>query len=115
MVSDQGCPHASPRRKPRNAIRCHIAYSRSSATKSRKAPDCSGVQTVRAAPEHRHLSDAEWGEIAQRIVAAAGIAPEDDDLTCRWIAVRHAGDHIHILATTVREDGRRPKLDDSGI
>ncbi|WP_239149701.1 relaxase/mobilization nuclease domain-containing protein [Streptomyces sp. SID12501] len=70
---------------------------------------------VRAAPEDRHLSDAEWGEIAQRIVAAAGISPEGDDLACRWIAVRHADDHIHILATTVREDGRRPKLHDSGI
>lgn len=70
---------------------------------------------VRAAPEDRYLSDAEWGEIAQRIVAAAGISPEGDDLACRWIAVRHADDHIHILATTVREDGRRPKLHDSGI
>lgn len=70
---------------------------------------------VRTAPEDRYLSDVEWGEIAQRIVAAAGIAPEGDDLACRWIAVRHADDHIHILATTVREDGRRPKLHDSGI
>lgn len=69
---------------------------------------------VRAAPEDRYLSDAEWSEIAQRIVTAAGIAPEGDDLACRWIAVRHADDHIHILATTVREDGRRPKLHDSG-
>nr|WP_145488024.1 MULTISPECIES: relaxase/mobilization nuclease domain-containing protein [Streptomyces] len=70
---------------------------------------------VRAAPEDRHLSDAEWGEIAQRIVEAAGITPPGDDLGCRWIAVRHADDHIHILATTVREDGRRPRLHDSGI
>ncbi|WP_329119313.1 relaxase/mobilization nuclease domain-containing protein [Streptomyces sp. NBC_01465] len=70
---------------------------------------------VRAAPEDRYLSDTEWGEIAQRIVEAAGIAPPGDDLGCRWIAVRHADDHIHILATTVREDGRRPKLHDSGI
>ncbi|MDV9194809.1 relaxase/mobilization nuclease domain-containing protein [Streptomyces sp. Wh19] len=70
---------------------------------------------VRTAPEDRHLSDTEWGEIAQRIVHAAGIAPDGDDLACRWIAVRHADDHIHILATTVREDGRRPKLHDSGI
>ena len=70
---------------------------------------------VRAAPEDRYLSDAEWGEIARRIVVAAGVAPEGDDLGCRWIAVRHAEDHIHILATTVREDGRRPKLHDSGI
>ncbi|MGW7384585.1 relaxase/mobilization nuclease domain-containing protein [Streptomyces sp. NPDC054794] len=70
---------------------------------------------LRAAPEDRYLSDTEWGEIAQRIVQAAGIAPAGDDLACRWIAVRHADDHIHILATTVREDGRRPKLHDSGI
>ncbi|MGA5729505.1 relaxase/mobilization nuclease domain-containing protein [Streptomyces seoulensis] len=70
---------------------------------------------VRAAPEDRHLSDAEWGEIAGRIVRAAGIAPEGDDLACRWVAVRHADDHIHILATTVREDGRRPKIHNSGI
>ncbi|MGW3495865.1 relaxase/mobilization nuclease domain-containing protein [Streptomyces sp. NPDC001020] len=70
---------------------------------------------VRAAPEDRHLSDTEWGEIAQRIVEAAGIAAPGDDLGCRWIAVRHADDHIHILATTFREDGRRPKLHDSGI
>ncbi|MEU5774895.1 relaxase/mobilization nuclease domain-containing protein [Streptomyces venezuelae] len=70
---------------------------------------------VRAAPEDRYLSDAEWGEIAQRIVEAAGIATAGDDLACRWIAVRHAADHIHILATTVREDGRRPKLHDSGL
>ncbi|MEU5302136.1 relaxase/mobilization nuclease domain-containing protein [Streptomyces noursei] len=69
---------------------------------------------VRAAPEDRYLSDAEWGEIAQRIVEAAGIAPAGDDLACRWIAVRHDDDHIHILATTVREDGRRPKLHNSG-
>ncbi|MFF3825608.1 relaxase/mobilization nuclease domain-containing protein [Streptomyces griseus] len=70
---------------------------------------------VRAAPEDRQLSDAEWGEIAGRIVHAVGIAPEGDDLACRWIAVRHADDHIHILATTVREDGRRPKLHNNGI
>ncbi|MEE1786881.1 relaxase/mobilization nuclease domain-containing protein [Streptomyces sp. SP17BM10] len=69
---------------------------------------------VRAAPGDRYLSDAEWGEIARRIVHAAGIAPDRDPHGCRWIAVRHADDHIHILATTVREDGRRPKLHGSG-
>ncbi|MEV4227413.1 mobilization protein [Streptomyces bobili] len=70
---------------------------------------------VRAAPEDRYLSGTEWGDIAQRIVQSAGIAPAGDDLSCRWIAVRHADDHIHILAITVREDGRRPKLHDSGL
>ncbi|GAA1963998.1 relaxase/mobilization nuclease domain-containing protein [Kitasatospora viridis] len=69
---------------------------------------------VRTAPGDRYLSDAEWGEIARRIVHAAGIAPDGDPHGCRWIAVRHADDHIHILATTVRQDGRRPKQHNSG-
>lgn len=30
---------------------------------------------------------------------------------CRWAAVRHADDHIHIVATLVREDGYKPDLD----
>jgi len=38
---------------------------------------------VRAAPEDRYLSDAEWGGIAQCIVEVAGLAPSGDDLACR--------------------------------
>ncbi|MFD0272381.1 relaxase/mobilization nuclease domain-containing protein [Kitasatospora sp. NPDC127111] len=64
---------------------------------------------VRTAPGDRYLTDAEWAEVARRIVNATGIAPDGDDKGCRWIAVRHADDHIHIMATTVREDGRRPR------
>ncbi|MFG3289413.1 relaxase/mobilization nuclease domain-containing protein [Streptomyces sp. NPDC048179] len=66
---------------------------------------------VRAAPEDPILTDAQWAEIARRIVAAAGIAPDGDDEACRWAAVRHADDHIHIAATLVRQDGRRPHRD----
>lgn len=66
---------------------------------------------VRAAPEDPVLTDAQLAEIARRIVAAAGIAPEGDEEACRWVAVRHADDHIHIAATLVRQDGRRPKRD----
>lgn len=66
--------------------------------------------SVRAAPEDPVLSDEQWGEIARRMVAATGIAPDGDDAGCRWAAVRHADDHIHIIATLVREDGRRPRL-----
>ncbi|OXY93437.1 relaxase/mobilization nuclease domain-containing protein [Streptomyces diastatochromogenes] len=66
--------------------------------------------SVRAAPEDPVLSDEQWGEIARRMVAATGIAPDGDDAACRWAAVRHANDHIHIIATLVREDGRRPRL-----
>ncbi|MDH6577559.1 relaxase/mobilization nuclease domain-containing protein [Kitasatospora sp. MAP5-34] len=64
---------------------------------------------VRTAPGDRYLTDEEWAEVARRVVHAAGIAPDGDDHGCRWIAVRHAEDHIHIVATSVREDGRRPR------
>ncbi|MEU8930415.1 mobilization protein [Streptomyces sp. NPDC048409] len=66
---------------------------------------------VRAAPEDPILTDAQWADIARRIVAAAGIAPAGNDEACRWVAVRHAYDHIHIAATLVRQDGRRPQRD----
>ncbi|MER5780266.1 relaxase/mobilization nuclease domain-containing protein [Streptomyces mobaraensis] len=66
--------------------------------------------SVRVAPEDPVLSDEQWGEIARRMVAATGIAPDGDDAACRWAAVRHADDHIHIIATLVREDGRQPRL-----
>lgn len=69
---------------------------------------------VRTAPGDRYLTDAEWAEVARRVVAATGIAPEGDDQACRWIAVRHADDHIHILATSVRADGRRPRTNRDG-
>ena len=62
--------------------------------------------SVRAAPEDPILTDTQWADIARRIVAATGIAPEGDPDGCRWIAVRHADDHIHIAATTIRGDLR---------
>ncbi|MFJ7775042.1 relaxase/mobilization nuclease domain-containing protein [Streptomyces yangpuensis] len=64
--------------------------------------------SVRAAPEDPILTDEQWGDIARRMVAAADIDP-GDGAGCRWAAVRHADDHIHIIATTVREDGRKPR------
>ncbi|MFG3112868.1 relaxase/mobilization nuclease domain-containing protein [Streptomyces sp. NPDC048197] len=70
---------------------------------------------VRTAPGDRHLTDAEWAEVARRIVHATGIAEHGDDKACRWIAVRHADDHIHIVATLKREDGRSPRRHEDGI
>lgn len=64
--------------------------------------------SVRAAPDDRLLTDAEWAEVAREIVDAAGIAPQGDPMGCRWIAVRHAEDHIHIAATLRRLDGKAP-------
>jgi hypothetical protein len=67
--------------------------------------------SVRTAADDRPLTDDEWAAVARRIVHAAGIAPEGDAKACRWVAVRHAPDHIHIAATLVREDGRTARRD----
>ncbi|MFE9684512.1 relaxase/mobilization nuclease domain-containing protein [Streptomyces sp. NPDC006285] len=66
--------------------------------------------SVRNAAEDRVLSDQEWGDIARRMVTAAGIDDPKQGTGCRWAAVRHADDHIHIIATLVREDGYKPDL-----
>jgi len=59
---------------------------------------------VRLHPDDPILSDVQWRQIAQRLMQATGI----HQAGCRWIAVRHADDHIHLVATLVSEDtGRR--------
>ncbi|MCT9076404.1 relaxase/mobilization nuclease domain-containing protein [Streptomyces fulvoviolaceus] len=64
---------------------------------------------VRTAPGDRILSDEEWATVARRVLNSTGIAPDGDDQACRWIVVRHAPDHIHIVATLVRADRTRPR------
>ncbi|MFB7482684.1 mobilization protein [Streptomyces anulatus] len=66
--------------------------------------------SVRNAPTDRTLTDAEWATVAAEMVAVAGIAPHGDEHGCRWVAVRHAPDHIHIVATLARRDGRHPRI-----
>ncbi|WP_326655660.1 relaxase/mobilization nuclease domain-containing protein [Streptomyces sp. NBC_01750] len=58
----------------------------------------------------RILSDEEWAEVAREIMDAAGIAPKGDPMGARWVAVRHDPQHIHIVATLARQDGRAPIL-----
>ena len=66
--------------------------------------------SVRAAPDDRILSDDEWGQVACEIMHRTGLAPygQEDDAV-RWIAVRHAPDHIHLVAMLARQDGTRPQ------
>ncbi|WP_158071282.1 hypothetical protein [Streptomyces sp. CB00455] len=66
--------------------------------------------SVRNAPGDRLLSDAEWSKVAAAMVHAAGIAEHGDEQARRWIAVRHADDHIHLAATLARQDGRHPRV-----
>jgi hypothetical protein len=65
---------------------------------------------VRAAPGDRILSDLEWAQVAARIMQRTGLAAEHDELGVRWVAVRHAADHVHIVATLARQDGGRPRV-----
>jgi hypothetical protein len=66
---------------------------------------------VRAAPGDRMLSDDEWGQFARDIMHRTALAPTgQDDEAIRWIAVRHAADHIHIVGMLARQDGARPRF-----
>ena len=64
---------------------------------------------MRAAPGDRTLSDDEWAQIAHDVMHRTGLSRygEEDDAV-RWIAVRHAEDHVHIVAMLARQDRTRP-------
>ncbi|MDF9801463.1 hypothetical protein M2436_000010 [Streptomyces sp. HB372] len=66
--------------------------------------------SIRNAPTDRTLTDTEWATVAAEMIHAAGIAPHGDEHGCRWVAVRHAPDHIHLVATLARQDGRHPRI-----
>ena len=57
------------------------------------------------------LSDDDWAQIACDVMDRTGLSPfgQEDDAV-RWVAIRHGGDHIHIVARLARQDGRRPRM-----
>jgi hypothetical protein len=65
--------------------------------------------SLRLAPEdrHRQLSDQTWARIVRETLRGAGLVVDGDDKGVRWVVVRHADDHVHIVATLVREDLNR--------
>ncbi|BBG00447.1 hypothetical protein C8E95_5657 [Pseudonocardia autotrophica] len=63
--------------------------------------------SARVAGGDRVLSDAEWAEIARELLDGAGVAARDDAGGPRWVAIRHADDHIHIAVVLVRQDDCR--------
>ncbi|WP_374195654.1 relaxase/mobilization nuclease domain-containing protein [Streptomyces sp. MBT53] len=76
-----------------------------------KAPDQHVYHVpVRLDPGDRMLTDEEWGDVAREIMDASGVAKKGDPMGARWVAVRHADDHIHIVATLARQDGRVPDV-----
>ena len=63
---------------------------------------------VRAAPGDPELGDGAWMAIAAEIMHRTGLSPRgQEDEAVRWIAVHHGDNHIHIVATLARQDGRR--------
>jgi MobA/VirD2-like, nuclease domain len=65
---------------------------------------------VRAAPDDSLLSDAQWARIAEEIMHRTSLARSGDDEAVRWVAIRHAPDHVHIVATLARQDGTKPRI-----
>ena len=67
--------------------------------------------SIRTAPQDRILSDREWAQVARDVMHRTGLAPRgQDDEAVRWIAVRHAPDHVHLVAVLARQDGARPRF-----
>ena len=59
------------------------------------------------APRDRLLTDAEWADVAAEYLDRIGLAPRGDADGVRRVAVRQALDHIHVVATLARQDGKR--------
>jgi hypothetical protein len=62
--------------------------------------------SVRTHPNDPILTDQQWRDIASQVMARVGLSPDGDERAVRWIAMRHGADHIHIVATLVRQDRR---------
>ena len=63
-------------------------------------------------PEEGPLSEEKWAGIARDFMDAMGFTDASGKAPCRWVAVHHGtskngGDHIHIAANIVREDGTK--------
>ncbi|MFD6918313.1 relaxase/mobilization nuclease domain-containing protein [Streptomyces virginiae] len=65
---------------------------------------------IRLAPGDRTLSDEEFAEVAREVMHAVGVGEKGDPMGARWVAIRHADDHIHIVATLARQDGMKVRL-----
>lgn len=64
--------------------------------------------SLRNSPEDPVLTDAQWARVVEDLLDRTGIARRGDPDGCRWVAIRHADDHVHVAAVLVRqESGKR--------
>lgn len=66
-------------------------------------------------PDEPALSDEQWQKIAQDFMDEMEFTEASGRSPARWIAVRHGtnkggGDHVHIVANIVREDGTKVNM-----
>lgn len=68
--------------------------------------------SFRAHKADRILTDAEWREIAEEAMHRTGLYPRgrEDTEGVPWAVIRHAPDHVHIVAVRVRPRGRHARL-----
>lgn len=60
--------------------------------------------SLRNHPDDPLLTDEQWADVVADVLHRTGIAERDDPGGCRWVAIRHAPDHVHIAAVLVRQD-----------
>ena len=67
--------------------------------------------SVRAAPGDKMLSDDEWAGVAADVMDRTGLCPRGQEHEAvRWVAIRHADDHVHIVAMLARQDGAKASV-----
>ena len=71
---------------------------------------CGRSRSGLAARERRPLLGDERQVVPEVAHGLQDQLPEGDEAGVRWVAVRHADDHIHIVATLARQDGTRPRF-----
>ncbi len=62
--------------------------------------------SVHSHPDDPILTDRQWEHVVTEIAAAVGLAPHGDLSAVRWVGIRHAEGHAHLVATLARQDRR---------
>ncbi|MHA7283276.1 relaxase/mobilization nuclease domain-containing protein [Arthrobacter sp. TMS2-4] len=62
--------------------------------------------------DERPVCDREWADMAEKSMDDMGFTETSGKTACQWVAVHHGtstdgNDHIHIVASRVREDGTK--------
>jgi hypothetical protein len=60
--------------------------------------------SIHTHPDDPILTDQQWNHIVTELAATVGLAPHGDLSAVRWVGIRHADGHIHLVATLARQD-----------